>query len=116
ASGLGRGCRHVGEVVRIVLSARRRNQHILEDPQRFRGSESRRGDRPARFAGEFGGRSRRRLWVRCPSDPASDQADNLGHNLRLVPPDFGLHQDSTWGVTEWTLTGMTSGRMAVSIM
>jgi tetratricopeptide (TPR) repeat protein len=35
--------------------------------------------------------------------PASDQADNLCHDLRLVPPDSGFHQCST--CVSKTLTG-----------
>ena len=83
------GCRrHVGQVQRIVLGARRRLEHLIEDAQRLRAADPGRRDCLAGGGGQLRHRAGRRLRITRPRDPARCPLHRLPDDVGLVAPDL----------------------------
>jgi hypothetical protein len=95
--GARRRRRDIGEIHRIVLRARRREEDVAKDAQRLDAPDPRRRDGAPGRRGKLRGRARRRLRVGWPHDPLRRPLHRGPHELCLVAPylvNHGTHDAS----------------------
>ena len=82
----------VGEIHRIVLRTRRRQQNFAKHAQRLDAPDPRWRDRGPGRRSKLRGRVRRRLGVRWPHDPLRRPLHRDPHQLGLVAPYLVNHR------------------------
>jgi hypothetical protein len=89
--GARRSRRDVGEIHRIVLRTRRRQQDVAKHAQRLGAPNPRPRDGPPGRRGKLRGRTRRRLRIGWPHDPLRRPLHRSPNQLGLVTPHLVNH-------------------------